>query len=307
MQNEEQNNVQTGVNITDEEVISTENISDNQVDVIEDINPSVQNQIPSNETGNEFVQSNMQDNNFNNVNNGDINIKDDDISEKDNTKNSSTDQNASAVNTTVSEENIDELVKEDKKGLWWVLGFLIPLLGVILFFCWKNKTPKRAKSCLIGALINICISIVLGIAVTKISYTQVSSTVDKAKLGSFISTYKMVRREVETAVKISDVASSTITCDNNDVDYSKRCSTIYSVSDEDYYIKITSDGSDGYNIVFAVSGIENYSVSQNGTIIEYGPGNKKNPILSGKFKDIDLTTNCPTNSCSKHVIKENIK
>jgi len=32
-----------------------------------------------------------------------------------------------------------------------ILSFFIPLVGIILYFVWKNDRPKAAKSCLIGA------------------------------------------------------------------------------------------------------------------------------------------------------------
>lgn len=42
---------------------------------------------------------------------------------------------------------------------WGILGFLIPLVGFILFFVWRNTKPQSAKNCLIGA----CAGLFLGI------------------------------------------------------------------------------------------------------------------------------------------------
>ena len=36
-----------------------------------------------------------------------------------------------------------------------ILGFLVPLLGILLYLVWQDKYPKRAKSCAIGAWISI--------------------------------------------------------------------------------------------------------------------------------------------------------
>jgi len=48
----------------------------------------------------------------------------------------------------------------DRAGFGWVLlGFCIPLVGLILFLVWKDEKPITAKSCITGA----AISIVLGI------------------------------------------------------------------------------------------------------------------------------------------------
>jgi len=56
-------------------------------------------------------------------------------------------------------------VENDTSNIWVNLISLccFPLLGIILFFVWKDKQPKAAKSALIFGLIGVCISIVLGI------------------------------------------------------------------------------------------------------------------------------------------------
>ena len=41
------------------------------------------------------------------------------------------------------------------------LGFLIPIVGLILFLMWKNDYPLRAKSAGKGALISVIVSVVL--------------------------------------------------------------------------------------------------------------------------------------------------
>ena len=42
---------------------------------------------------------------------------------------------------------------------WGVLGFLIPIVGLVLFLVWKNTKPKCAKMAGLGALIGVCINI----------------------------------------------------------------------------------------------------------------------------------------------------
>ena len=45
---------------------------------------------------------------------------------------------------------------------WWgVLGFLFPIVGLILFIVWKNEQPLNAKYAGKGALISVIISVVL--------------------------------------------------------------------------------------------------------------------------------------------------
>ncbi len=53
---------------------------------------------------------------------------------------------------------------EDKGGiLWGVVGFLIPIVGIVLYFVWKSTKPKTAKVALMGALISVGISLVFSI------------------------------------------------------------------------------------------------------------------------------------------------
>lgn len=42
-----------------------------------------------------------------------------------------------------------------------VLGFFFPLVGLILYLCWKNEKPNTAKSVGKGALINVIVGAVL--------------------------------------------------------------------------------------------------------------------------------------------------
>ncbi len=44
-----------------------------------------------------------------------------------------------------------------------LLGFLIPIVGLIMFLVWKNDYPLRAKSVGKGALISVIISVVFSI------------------------------------------------------------------------------------------------------------------------------------------------
>lgn len=49
----------------------------------------------------------------------------------------------------------------DKGGfLWGLLGFCIPIVGLILFLVWKDSKPKSAKAAGIGALVSVVIGVV---------------------------------------------------------------------------------------------------------------------------------------------------
>ncbi len=46
---------------------------------------------------------------------------------------------------------------------WGILGFLIPVVGLILFIVWHDSKPNNARNAGIGALICVCLSIVISI------------------------------------------------------------------------------------------------------------------------------------------------
>ena len=51
--------------------------------------------------------------------------------------------------------------EQDKPNFGFAfLGFCIPLIGLILYLVWRDKTPLKAKSCGKGALIGFIVSVV---------------------------------------------------------------------------------------------------------------------------------------------------
>jgi hypothetical protein len=43
--------------------------------------------------------------------------------------------------------------------IWGIVGFFVPLAGLVLFLVWKNTNPEQAKASGIGALISVALSI----------------------------------------------------------------------------------------------------------------------------------------------------
>ena len=64
-------------------------------------------------------------------------------------KDSSTDTNK-VTTTTEKKEKVGEA---DYSFLWGLLGYFIPIVGLILFIVWRESKPKAAKAVGIGALI----------------------------------------------------------------------------------------------------------------------------------------------------------
>lgn len=60
--------------------------------------------------------------------------------------------------------------EEDKKSFGWaLLGFLVPVAGLVLYLVWKDKTPLKAKSAGKGALISVIVSVIFTIAFSALS------------------------------------------------------------------------------------------------------------------------------------------
>ena len=74
---------------------------------------------------------------------------------------------------------------------WGFLGFFIPIVGIILFFVWKNEKPKSSKAAGIGALISIIWSVV----VCVLAFTIVG-----ASLGGILSNPD-VQKEIKDITK----------------------------------------------------------------------------------------------------------
>ena len=54
----------------------------------------------------------------------------------------------------------NNIVPEGNTFGWGVLGFLVPMAGLILFLIWNKEKPKSAKSAGLGALIRVVLIIV---------------------------------------------------------------------------------------------------------------------------------------------------
>ena len=65
--------------------------------------------------------------------------------------------------------------EDDSNFGFAILGFFIPLVGLILFLIYEGKKPKRAKSAGKGALIGFITGIVLAIIVTILSVVFATS------------------------------------------------------------------------------------------------------------------------------------
>ncbi|RKD30350.1 hypothetical protein [Lacrimispora algidixylanolytica] len=59
------------------------------------------------------------------------------------------------------EQRVDVENVQQGSNWWSVLGFFIPLVGLILFLVWKTTNPKSAKAAGIGALVSVVLNLLV--------------------------------------------------------------------------------------------------------------------------------------------------
>jgi len=64
---------------------------------------------------------------------------------------------------------------DDGSFVWGLLGFLVPIVGLILYLSWKDTKPISAKKAGKGALISVIISVVLSILAAVLSFIFVAN------------------------------------------------------------------------------------------------------------------------------------
>lgn len=50
-------------------------------------------------------------------------------------------------------------IRDEGGFLWGLLGFMVPVAGLIVYLVWKEDHPNNARSAGIGALIYLCLSV----------------------------------------------------------------------------------------------------------------------------------------------------
>ena len=59
----------------------------------------------------------------------------------------------------------------DKGGFGWgLLGYCLPIVGLILFLVWKDTKPKTSKAAGIGALVSVILGVVIYIATFALGF-----------------------------------------------------------------------------------------------------------------------------------------
>ena len=124
-------------------------------------------------------------------------------------------------------------------------------------------------------LVELLAVIVVLAIIMVIAVTQVNSTIKKSRTNSFISSYKMLVKEIKSRMAMEGLgdAATTIECAD-----AATCATLYDISASDYTMKVEAEVDARGNKTGG------YKLSLKGI---------------GKFANMaDLITNCPvTNAC----------
>lgn len=74
-------------------------------------------------------------------------------------------------------KHVSKKAEENATG-YGFLGFLFPLIGIILGLAWKNDHPKKSENLIQGAIAGIIIGVVLGIIIGCIYASYIKQLFD---------------------------------------------------------------------------------------------------------------------------------
>ena len=192
-----------------------------------------------------------------------------------------------------------ENISEDNSSFGFaILGFFIPIVGLILFLIYEGKKPKRAKSAgkgaLIGFITKIVLSIILIILYVVFAASLLRNISDDMEsnvpvLGDAFkeeTTDKILEKYVDVSFGEFKVSS------NGYYDETSLDATVTNISDKQYTFYITIEAVDengdrlGTDIIFADRLNAGQSISM--TAFEYIDKDKIDDFRNASFKVLDI-------------------
>ena len=71
------------------------------------------------------------------------------------------DDNAVVCTTCGASQSTAPAVVDNGGFGWGLLGYCLPIVGLILFLVWKDTKPKTSKAAGIGALVSVIVAVVV--------------------------------------------------------------------------------------------------------------------------------------------------
>ena len=70
----------------------------------------------------------------------------------------------------INDNNKDPLFRDENAFLWGILGFFVPVAGLVLFILWNKEKKRIAKAAGLGALIRVILVIIFTIFILIIAF-----------------------------------------------------------------------------------------------------------------------------------------
>ena len=156
-------------------------------------------------------------------------------------------------------------MKKNKINLWWLLGLILPPVGIVLYILWRKNNKEKAKSIGTGTLISIIFLIFIGVSLlpnkennsNDDNSKNILKEMDVSKAGKEVSEWYKDASSGEAVVTV--IASSTcphcqnlkpiITASSKKNKFKLYFFEADKLKDEDYQIisnAIELDGYEGY-------------------------------------------------------------
>ena len=187
--------------------------------------------------------------------------------------------------------------KDDSSSFGFaLLGFLFPLIGLILYFVYEDKRPKRAKSVGKGALVGVITGIVVSILLAVATFFFSASIFDAAISGetSDIPVFGSVINEIveELDDDGSDKCEVTVgqfsRVQRTQVDTTMLDLTVTNTSDETYSFDITIEAYDADGMRLGIDSVYVTSLahgrSAKAAAFEFVPESQIADFTSARFE-----------------------
>ena len=80
------------------------------------------------------------------------------------------DDNAVVCTTCGASQSTAPAVVDNGGFGWGLLGYCLPIVGLILFLVWKDTKPKTSKAAGIGALVSVILGVVIYIVTFALGF-----------------------------------------------------------------------------------------------------------------------------------------
>lgn len=187
--------------------------------------------------------------------------------------------------------------KDDSSSFGFaLLGFLFPLIGLILYFVYEDKRPKRAKSVGKGALVGVITGIVVSILLAVATFFFSASIFDAAISGetSDIPVFGSIINEIveELDDDGSDKCEVTVgqfsRVQRTQVDTTMLDLTVTNTSDETYSFDITIEAYDADGMRLGIDSVYVTSLapgrSAKAAAFEFVPESQIADFTSARFE-----------------------